>query len=242
MKKLKDTIIILTGILALTAIAPLSASATPTTEIEVNKQFSQQVEVKSAGDYIAWLKGQDGSKEILDQFTMLSESDQEKFVEYINDPIINKTLMDVMASSNGEEVSLYGGDIVARQSQSIALGDISIRAADYEVSQKATSTILGIDVVEISERVEYRVQGTPGNQKVASITNGGGSIDRYWVPLGKMEVKDDKGYVNASETLAVQRSVFTTHFVHPKLGATIGTNTFIVYGNVKGVLDHWDFS
>jgi hypothetical protein len=242
MKKLKDTIIILTGILALTSIAPLSVSATPTTGIEVNKQFSQQVEVKSAGDYIAWLKGQDGSKEILDQFTMLSESDQEKFVEYINDPIVNETLMDAMASSNDEKVSLYGGDIIARQSQSIALGDISILAADYAVSQRAVSTILGIDVVEISERVEYRVQGTPGNQKVTSIINGGGTIERYWVPLGKMDVKDDKGYIHASDTLAVQRSVFTTHFVHPKLGATIGTNTFTVYGNVKGVLHDWDFN
>lgn len=241
MKQLKNTII-LTGVLALTAIAPLSASATPNTEIEVKEQLAP-VEINSPGDYIAWLKGQDGAEKSLEQFSELSESDQERFCEYINDPAVNQALMGALAaSSSGEEVSLYRGDIVARQEKSITPGEISLRAADYSVHQEATSTILGVDVVQISERVEYRVEGTPGNQKVTKILNGGGTIDKYWVPMGKMDVKDDTGYVNAAGKLAVQRSVFTTYFVHPKLGATIGTNNFTVYGNVKGLLDDWIFN
>ncbi|MDQ0047014.1 hypothetical protein J2T18_001286 [Paenibacillus polymyxa] len=243
MKKLKNTAIILTGVLALTAVAPLAASATPSTGIETNDQSIHEVEINSPSDYIKWLKGKDGAEETLQQFSDLSESDQDKFVKYINDPEINKTLVDAMATSNGEKVSLYGGDVTvtATQEQSKPV-KISPQVADYAVSQRATSTILGVDVVQVSERVEYRVEGTSSNQRVSQVLNGGGTINRYWVPMGRMDVKDDKGYVNSSGKLAVQRSVFTTSFVHPKLGATIGTNTFVIYGNVKGQLDSWVFN
>jgi hypothetical protein len=185
------------------------------------------------------LKGQDGSEKTLEQFSKLSESEQEKFIEYINDPAVNKELLDAMASSKGEKVSLYGGDIVVRQ-KSITPGEISIRQADYVVYQVATSTVFGVDVVQIRESVEYRVKGTPGNQTISEILNGGGRVDKYWVPLGKMDVKDDKGYVSSGNR-AVQHSVFTTSFVHPKLGLTVNTNDLTVYGNIKGQPDDWNF-
>lgn len=201
---------------------PFSASAAAT-------------EINTPDDYVFWLKGQDGSEKTLEQFSELSESEQVKFVEYINSPKINTELLDAM--SKNEKVVLYGGDIVVEHKS--ATSDISMFAADYAVSQRAVATVLGVDLAQIRERVEYRVTGTPGNQKVEKILNGGGIVDHYWVPFGKMEVKDDQGYVSANGKRAVQRSTFTSSFVHPKFGLTMGTREFTIYGNVNGQLDDW---
>jgi len=242
MKQLKNTAIILTGVLALTAVAPIAASAQssiePTTEQTISN--AQQIEINSPQDYINWLKGQDGAEDAAQKFSDLSQADQEKFVKYINDPEINKTIMNAIAPSNGDKVTLYGGDITVKNEQTITPSKVSPQAKDYAVSQRATATVLGVDVVKLRERVEYRVEGTPSNQRVTQVLNGSGTVERYLVPMGRMDVKDDKGYVNSSGK-AVQRSVFTTSFVHPKLGAIIGVNNFTIYGDVRGYWT-WDFN
>ncbi|URJ45460.1 hypothetical protein MF628_005284 [Paenibacillus polymyxa] len=71
--------------------------------------------------------------------------------------------------------------------------------------------------------------------------NGGSVVDKYLIPMGRMDVKDDKGYVNSSG-LATQRSVFTTSYVHPKFGLVVATNNFTVYGNKYGSLEDWVFN
>ncbi|MCC3381088.1 hypothetical protein ACFQ5D_22560 [Paenibacillus farraposensis] len=118
---------------------------------------------------------------------------------------------------------------------------VSPQAKDYAVHQRAISTIMGIEVVHITERVEYRVEGTPSNRRVTEVLNGGGVLDKYLIPMGRMDIKDDKGYVNSSG-LATQRSVFTTSFVHPKFGLVLATNSFTVYGNKYGSLEDWVFN
>lgn len=242
MLRLNKTAVILTGVLALTAIAPVAALAAPVTGIEVIEQSStQQTEINSPSEYIRWLKGQAGAEDAAQKFSDLSEADQEKFVKYINDPEINKTIMNAIATSNGDKISLNGGDISVNHEQTVIPSKVSPQAADYAVQQRATSTVMGIEVVQVRERVEYRVAGIPSNQRVTEVLNGGGVVDRYLIPLGRMDVKDDKGYVN-SGGLATQRSVFTTSFVHPKFGVVVATNNFTVYGNVQGQLDHWVFN
>ncbi|MGG1615844.1 hypothetical protein ACIFQM_12570 [Paenibacillus sp. NRS-1782] len=239
MLKLKSTAVILTGVLALTAVAPLAASAQSTSIEPTTEQNTQTTEINSPQDYIAWLKGQDAG-ETAQQFSDLSQADQEKFVKYINEPEINKTILNAIATSNGDKVSLNGGDITVKNEQTVTPSKVSPQAKDYAVSQRATATVLGVDIVILRERVEYRVEGTPSNQRISQVLNGGGTIERYLVPMGRMDVKDDKGYVNSSGK-AVQRSVFTTSFVHPKLGAIVGVNNFTIYGDVDGYWT-WDFN
>lgn len=246
MKKLKNTAIIFTGVLALTAVAPIAASAAPTgiesTDEQTTSNAQQSVEINSPSDYLNWLKGQDGAEEAAQQFSDLSQADQEKFVKYINDPEINKKIMNAIATSNRDKISLNSGDITVRHERSVTPAKISPQTKDYSVRQRATSNVLGIEVVQVSERVEYRVTGASSNQRVSEILNGGGVVDRYLIPMGRMDVKDDKGYVNSNSSLAVQRSVFTTSFVHPKFGLVMATNSFTVYGNVQGQLDNWVFN
>ncbi|KTS84425.1 hypothetical protein NS115_03565 [Paenibacillus jamilae] len=243
MLKMKKTAVILTGVLSLTALAPAAALAAPATDVEVNQQSVQQTEINTPTDYISWLKGQEGAEDAAQKFSDMSQSDQEKFIKYINDPEVIKTITNAIATSKGDDkISLNGGDITVRTEQTVTPSRVvSPQAKDYAVQQRATSTIMGIEVVQVRERVEYRVEGTPSTQRVTEVLNGGGVVDKYWVPMGRMDVKDDKGYVNSSG-LATQRSVFTTSFVHPKFGLVVATNNFTVYGNKYGNLDGWVFN
>ncbi|WP_149095700.1 hypothetical protein [Paenibacillus terrae] len=230
MLKLKNTAVILTGVLALTAVAPLAASAAPTAGIEVNDQSSvQQIEINSPSDYIAWLKGQDGAETTLEQFDKLSESDQEKFVKYLNDLEVQKQVLKAFDSE--QDVALYGGDIVVSHKED-APSKVTPQAMNYTVADSSKGTFLGITVSELRSTVTYRVSGTPGNQQI-EVLSGSGQVVRNYNPIIGITVSSERPYTSGDRQYAYQVNYFA-HDFKGTWGLTYGTVKHTLSGDTQG--------
>ncbi|ADO59825.1 hypothetical protein [Paenibacillus polymyxa] len=233
---MKKTAIILTGALALMAVAPMAASAQttsiePTTEQSTSKQ---QIEINSPSDYVKWLKGQAGAEETLEQFSKLSESDQDKFVKYLNDVDVQKQV--VKAFGSEKDVSLFGGDIVVSHKEDAPSKDTSSKvtpqAMNYTVSDSSKGTFLGITVSELRSTVTYRVSGTPGNQQI-EVLSGGGMVVRNYNPIIGITVNQERPYTSADRQYAYQVNYFA-HDFKGTWGLTYGTVKHTLSGDTQG--------
>ncbi|NMP11539.1 hypothetical protein [Paenibacillus polymyxa] len=247
MKNLKNTFVILTGVLALTAVAPLAASAAPSSEINANiKQDVSEslVGINTPQDYISWLKDQDksistsssqDSSEVIKQFSQLSTSDQEKFIKYINDPEVNKAFFNAMASS--EDVSLYGGDIKVEHNKGAneTNSKVSPQSINYTVSGYSTGSFLGVKLSELRTDLTYTVGGTSqSNLTVTQLLGSKANVTYNYNPTVKIEALSMNPYIRFDKKAAVTTGNYNFNFIHEKLGLEYGTIIHHMEGDVYG--------
>ncbi|MGG1617980.1 hypothetical protein ACIFQM_18750 [Paenibacillus sp. NRS-1782] len=211
------------------AVLPFSANAQETNSSTIN----------TPEDYINYLKqnnrglnsnsqGGDDHSIILKQFTSLSNEDQQKFVDYMNNPEAIKAIFDAMQS--GENTDLYNGDIKIRVDESKLKNTISPFATTYRPYAETVASALGINIITTQVYVQYRVSGG----KITEILNGGGLVTRNWFPVVNIAIKEDKPYINSDKTRAYQTAYFTWNFIHSSLGAVVGVGTHTIWGFTDG--------
>ncbi|MFC7559830.1 hypothetical protein ACFQY3_14190 [Paenibacillus farraposensis] len=236
MLKLKNTAVILTGVLALTAVAPLAASA-QTTSIEsisehTTSKTQQQIEINSPSDYIHWLKGQAGAEETLEQFSKLSEADQDKFIKYLNDVEVQKQVLKAFASE--QDVKLYGGDIVVSHKKGDASSSrVTPMAQNYTVHDSSYGRFMGVNVSELMSTVTYRVEGARGSQKITAVLSGIGLVVHNYNPLVDISVSSESPYTSADRQYAYIVNYFK-HSYRGTGGMTYGTIKHTLSGDTQG--------
>lgn len=108
-------------------------------------------EINTPEDYINYLTSNSTSlqsnssgQDVLEQFKALSADDQQKFVDYINDPNVAVSIFKAM--SNGEKTKMYGGDVEVSFENGKAPDDnISLNSTTtYRQSDQAKTTFWGL--------------------------------------------------------------------------------------------------
>ncbi|MEU9789377.1 hypothetical protein AB0E27_01940 [Streptomyces sparsogenes] len=171
----------LAGVVGLTTTAaatlilaiPGSAGATPV-PIDPVERYELYLKDKEAS-------GDTEAAEVLNKFQDFPEEKQEAFVEYINDPEVNKAFAEALSSDNGDpegtgdeenypaeqRKELYGGDVVIESEyHSEPLGDTGSRstigagtqgiAADWRAWHSVADTVFGVKVTKVTVGVNYR--------------------------------------------------------------------------------------
>ncbi len=199
-------------------------------------QAQSITEINTPKDYINYLKSKvdasiapnevRSSTQVLHQFTSLSSQNQQKFVDYLNNPDVIKFILD----NQGANAAGFGGDVKVTVN-SHNNEEISLAANKYYRENEATSTVLGIDIIKSKVYIEWEVE----DSKITKILNSGGLVTRNWWPFVDIKVTNDKPYI--SNNVAYQTSYFAWNFVHSKLGALIGTVTHKIWGYHDGRYD-----
>lgn len=209
-------------------VFPFSAKAQETNALTIN----------TPEDYINYLKqNRNGlnsqiinneSSNILQKFTSLSKENQQKFVDYMNNPEAIKSIFNAMQS--GENADLYNGDIKVRVTKSKPANTTSAFTTIYKPEAETEATTFGITVISTKVYVQYSV--TSG--KITQILNAGGLVTRNWVPFANISVKEDKPFITSDKNRAYETVYFTWNFIHKSLGAVIGTGTHTMWGFPDG--------
>lgn len=203
---------------------------------------AQDSTINTPEDYINYLKSNNkglssqndnDSSVVLEQFQSLSKEDQQKFVDYMNNPEAIKAIFNAM--QNGENADLYNGDIKVRVNQNKPDHTITPFATEYKPHAETVASTFGINIITTQVYVQYRVSGG----KVTEILNGGGIVTRNWFPVVNITIKEDKPYINSNKTRAYETAYFTWNFIHSSLGAVVGTGTHTIWGFTDGT---WDAS
>jgi hypothetical protein len=201
----------------------------------VNAQDS--LSINTPEDYINYLKANNkelnsqndnDSSVILEQFTNLSQEEQQKFVNYMNDPEAIKSIFNVIQS--GKDSDLYNGDIKVRVNQNKQAHSTTPFATEYTPHAETVVSTFGINIITTQVYIHYRVSAG----KVTEILNGGGVVTRKWVPLVNITIKEEKPHINSDKRSAYQTAYFTWNFTHPSLEEVIGTGTHTIWGYADG--------
>ncbi|MEC0184432.1 hypothetical protein P4H61_23390 [Paenibacillus peoriae] len=219
-------------LLSLLVVLVLFLSTLP---YSVNAQDS--LTINTPEDYINYLKNNNkglnslndnDSSAILKQFTSLSKEDQQKFVNYMNDPDAIKSIFNGIKS--GKDSDLYNGDIKVRVDQNKQEHSTAPLAAEYTHYSETVVSTFGINIITTQVYIHYRVSGG----KVTEILNGGGVVTRNWFPVVNVTIKEEKPYINSDKRSAYQTAYFTWNFIHPSLGEVVETGTHTIWGYADG--------
>ncbi|MDP9675216.1 hypothetical protein J2W97_001199 [Paenibacillus jamilae] len=198
---------------------------------------AQDLSINTPEDYINYLKSNNkglsvqnnnDSSVVLEQFTKLSKEDQQKFVDYMNNPEAIKAIFNAMQS--GKDADLYNGDIKVRVTQKEPEHAITPFAAVYKPYAETVASTLGVNIITTQVYVQYRVSGG----KITEIINGGGLVTRNWFPVVNISIKEDKPYINSDKSRAYETAYFTWNFIHSSLGAVVGVGTHTIWGFTDG--------
>ncbi|MNW45997.1 hypothetical protein D3C74_232740 [compost metagenome] len=200
----------------------------------VNAQDS--LTINTPEDYINYLKNNNkglnslndnDSSTILEQFTSLPKEDQQKFVDYMNDPDVIKSIFNGIQS--GKDSDLYNGDIKVRVDQDKENSTTPF-ATEYTPYSEIVVSTFGINIITTKVYIHYRVS----EGKVTDILNGGGTVTRNWFPVVNVTIQEDKPYINSDKRSAYQTAYFTWIFIHPSLGEVVETGTHTIWGYADG--------
>ncbi len=194
----------------------------------------------------------ESAKEVLDQFKELSKEDQEKFVNYMNDPDVAQEVFEAdnspLAETEGnvdedgeETTSLYDGDVevtkevnVSPQINTMSAYSLAKASAAKIVTHKATyrsiHRLMGINVLTTQSYVRYYSDG----KKVTKILDAGGVVIKNWYPAIRLNKSEKKPYINSAKTRAYETVIWEWNFVHKSLGLVMGTREQRVYGTYNG--------
>ncbi len=198
--------------------------------------------INTPDDYINWLEQQVdkvglqstsdySAREVLEQFKALSKEDQQKFVDYVNDPEVTKSIFE--ASAAGENLSLYGGDVTVTVNNDVPKdGDFSILAADYNYGTIVVSRMLGINIIRTDTTIEWRVTGTTA--KITKVLSFSANVSYNYHPGLDITVTKDSPVINSSGSRVTAAGRYAWNFLYRDLGLLIGTEVVKIWGNADG--------
>ncbi|MFI6490444.1 hypothetical protein [Streptomyces sp. NPDC050564] len=196
---------------ALSTVAILAGTASQVYATEAQQTVAKQTDsAATPAAYAKYLRHshEEGAADALKQFQHLTRAEQNKFIGYLHDPALLKSLFDksadqgngvsAYARNTSSTTSLRNGDVIFGQERTIS--NLSTRASrplpsgNHTVTYTAYMKLFGVKVIKLNLSVNFRISGgdiTKANYAEASKKNLSGVItlshDRPKKSLGTWE-------------------------------------------------------
>lgn len=165
------------------------------------------------------------------EFEALTPTQQQLFVSYLNDEDLMKSVVTSFLQSKEPQVYADGNITV----EEVTDFDSPNTLATYSTKATHTRTIqfFGIDVVEVSNYVEYTHNGS----SILGVTRGGMITGKNFVPFLGISYSNDSLYVQSNRAYHV--SDLTCEFLYEGSGIVYGSAEYGVYGTPSGTVGYW---
>ncbi|MEU7581768.1 hypothetical protein AB0B50_29690 [Streptomyces sp. NPDC041068] len=178
------------------AVALLAGTVTQASATEITQPTTMQGDlVATPAAYVDYLRhsGEEGAADALKKFQRLTKTQQNKFIDYLHDPALLKSLLEeagnqgggisVYSRSGKSTTSLHNGDVTIGQERTISGRSSTAKGAlpkgNHEAKYTTYVKYFGIKVIKLSLWVNFHSNGrdiTKANHADAGKTNLSGAI------------------------------------------------------------------